>query len=203
MNSENPPIGNDPRRKLPRHATDAVTCEIGQILDLSGSGMRVGIKGRCPFKVGKTLPVKLKTPNGTLPVTLRAVWRRRTGLLGGYQVGFAFVGIKPAQSVALATIARFGFISTADVSPASKDKKSGGGSTRSSPGNVAADIVMAEYYDRLDLPRTAGMDEIKDAYRKLARKYHPDVAPGEDNRKKFIELREAYDLLSDHVRRAG
>ena len=47
------------------------------------------------------------------------------------------------------------------------------------------------------------MEDIKNAYRKLARKYHPDVAPGEENRQKFIALREAYDLLCDHVKRAG
>ncbi|MEE9404171.1 MAG: DnaJ domain-containing protein [Algisphaera sp.] len=190
------------RRKLPRHETEAVSCPLGQILDLSGSGMRIQIKGRCPVKVGQTVPIKLKTPSGSLPVTLRAIWRRRTGLLGGYQVGFTFVGIKPAQSVALATIARFGFVSAADVAPAPK-KKSKGASTRSSAGSLEANIVMAEYYDRLDLPRTANLSDIKDAYRKLARKYHPDVAPGEENRQKFIALREAYDLLMDHVRRAG
>jgi len=201
MSASSKPLADDPRRKLPRHETDAVTCELGKILDLSGSGMRVQFKGRCPVKVGQTMPIKLKTPNGSLPVTLRTIWRQRTGLMGGYEAGFQFLGIKPAQSVALATIARFGFVSTADVQPGGTKRSAS--STRSSPGNVAASIVMAEYYDRLDLPRDATMADIKDAYRKLARKYHPDVAPGEDNRQKFIALREAYDLLCDHVKRAG
>lgn len=201
MSGSSTQLADHPKRRLPRHETDAVTCDLGKILDLSGSGMRVEFKGRCPVKVGQTLPVKLKTPNGSLPVTLRTVWRRRTGLLGGYQAGFQFVGIKPAQSVALATIARFGFVSTADVQPGTAKRSAS--KTRSTPGNVDAGIVMAEYYDRLDLPRDATMEDIKNAYRKLARKYHPDVAPGEENRQKFIALREAYDLLCDHVKRAG
>ena len=201
MSASSKPLADHPNRKLPRHETDAVSCELGKVLDLSGSGIRLQFKGRCPVKVGKTLPVKLKTPNGSLPVTLRTVWRKRTGLMGGYEAGFQFVGIKPAQSVALATIARFGFVSTADVQPGGAKRSSS--STRSTPGNVEASIVMAEYYDRLDLPRDASMEDIKVAYRKLARKYHPDVAPGEENRQKFIALREAYDLLCDHVKRAG
>lgn len=201
MIASSKPLADDPRRKLPRHETDAVTCDLGKILDLSGSGMRVEFKGRCPMKVGQTMPIKLKTSNGSLPVTLRVVWRRRTGLLGGYQAGFQFVGIKPAQSVALATIARFGFLSTGDAQVGGTQKSKT--STRSSPGNVEASIVMAEYYDRLDLPRDATMVELKEAYRKMARKYHPDVAPGEENRQKFIALREAYDLLCDHMKRAG
>ncbi len=201
MSASSKPLADHPNRKLPRHETDAVTCDLGKILDLSGSGMRVQFKGRCPVKVGGTLQIKLKTPNGSLPVTLRTIWRKRTGLLSGYEAGFQFMGIKPAQSVALATIARFGFVSAADVQPASAKRPAS--NTRSSPGNVEASIVMAEYYDRLDVPRDASMADIKDAYRKLARKYHPDVAPGEENRQKFIALREAYDLLCDHVKRAG
>ncbi|MEL7086946.1 MAG: PilZ domain-containing protein, partial [Planctomycetota bacterium] len=88
----------DPRRRMPRHETDAVRCALGDIVDLSGTGMRVAVAGRCPLKVGQVLPIKLKTPNGALSLAARTVWRRRTGLLGGYQVGFNFDGITPQQS---------------------------------------------------------------------------------------------------------
>lgn len=184
---------------MPRHETDVVRCALGEIVDLSGTGMRVAVAGRCPFKVGQALPIKLKTPNGTLALRARAVWRRRTGLLGGYQIGFNFDGITPQQSMALGTIARFGFIAASDVSaPQSASKQASPG-----PVQVEASIVLAEYYECLGLEPDATPEQIKIAYRKLARQYHPDVAPGEENKQKFLELRQAYDLLCDHTRRAG
>lgn len=168
-------------------------------MDLSGTGMRVGVKGRCPIKIGQVVPLKLKTPHGSIPVAARAVWRRRTGLLGGCQIGLHFDGIKPNQSVALATIARFGFIAPEGVQPAS----AGASASVEPPSAVEATIVMAPYYECLGLAPQATPQDVKNAYRKLARQYHPDVAPGDENQKKFVELREAYDLLSDHLRRAG
>lgn len=194
---------NDPRRRMPRHETDAVSCPLGDILDLSGTGMRVGFKGRCPIKVGQTVPVKLKTPHGSVSVAARAVWRRRTGLIGGYQIGFHFDGVKPNQAIALATIARFGFIAPQGVQSASSESDEQGSKVGGSPEAIQANIVMAEYYERLGLPPEATPQDVKHAYRQLARQYHPDVAPGEENQKKFLQLREAYDLLNDHLRRAG
>ncbi|MEO1236123.1 MAG: DnaJ domain-containing protein [Planctomycetota bacterium] len=200
MKVKAPQADGDPRRRMPRHETDAVSCAIGDILDLSGTGMRVGMKGRCPLRVGQVVPVRLKTPHGTMHLAARVVWRRRSGLLGGAQVGFHFDGITPNQTIALATIARFGFIAPDGVKGAELSTAQTG---PGSPAEVEATLVLAEYYERLGLPNDATPADVKAAYRQLARKYHPDVAPGEDNQRKFVELREAYDLLMDHHRHAG
>ncbi len=59
-----------------------------------------------------------------------------------------------------------------------------------------------DYYKTLGLARNAGQDEIKRAYRKLARRYHPDINKEADAEAKFKEIAEAYEVLSDPEKRA-
>src|SRR5450755_1107227 len=59
-----------------------------------------------------------------------------------------------------------------------------------------------DYYKILGVARTASADDIKKAFRKLARKYHPDVNPGDKKSEaKFKEINEAYEVLSDSDKR--
>jgi len=59
-----------------------------------------------------------------------------------------------------------------------------------------------DYYKTLGVARGASADEIKKAFRKLARKYHPDVNPGDKkSEEKFKEINEAYEVLSDPDKR--
>ena len=62
---------------------------------------------------------------------------------------------------------------------------------------------MIDYYKTLEVSKTATQDEIKKAYRKLARKYHPDMNPNDKNaEQKFKEINEANEVLSNPENRA-
>ncbi|MBU6261283.1 MAG: DnaJ domain-containing protein, partial [Burkholderiales bacterium] len=64
-------------------------------------------------------------------------------------------------------------------------------------------MKFKDYYETLGVAREASADDIKLAYRKLARKYHPDVSREPDAEDRFKEVGEAYEVLKDADKRAA
>ena len=74
------------------------------------------------------------------------------------------------------------------------------------PFGAWGDVVPSEfkdYYATLGVAPTATAEEIKRAYRKLARKYHPDVSKETDATERFKTLGEAYEVLKDPAKRVA
>ena len=64
-------------------------------------------------------------------------------------------------------------------------------------------MEFKDYYQTLGVPRDASADDIKKAFRRLARKYHPDVSKEADAEHQMKEVNEAYTVLSDPEKRAA
>ena len=64
-------------------------------------------------------------------------------------------------------------------------------------------MTQRDYYEILGVPRTASSDDLKGAFRRLARQYHPDVNKAPDSEERFKEINEAYAVLSDDEKRAA
>jgi curved DNA-binding protein len=64
-------------------------------------------------------------------------------------------------------------------------------------------MKFRDYYEVMGVPRTATAEQVKRAYRRLARKYHPDVSKEPDAEAKFKELQEAYEVLKDPEKRTA
>ena len=60
-----------------------------------------------------------------------------------------------------------------------------------------------DYYKIMDVDKTASQDDIKKSYRKLARKFHPDVSKEKNAESRFKDINEAYEVLRDKEKRAA
>ena len=201
-----PGIGIDARR-YERHTTDLVRSSLGDVVDLSGSGIRVRCQGKPPLQVGQTASITLRFGDQQMTLVAQARWIRRRGLLHGglrgqFEVGMRFLQLTPAKEKALASIGKFGFVETASSVRESKLRDQARSKTQAPPPPpVSMTIDLPDHYAALGIAPEADIDEVKAAFRRLARQYHPDTTTDPDGEAKFQEIRAAYAILGDAARR--
>ena len=182
------------RRRADRLGTNSLTCDLGAVVDISQTGMKLRSDRKPPMRVGQVFEAKLDSGTHRVPVSGQVVWVKRKGLKY-YEMGVHFVNVKASLKAAIESIGMYGFVDL-DRAAQAKQRKYGGSSSGASPA-VRATANLPDYYKILELGADAGDKEIQLAFRNLARKFHPDVAPGKEASRKFIEITQAYEVLRD------
>jgi hypothetical protein len=183
--------GRRGKRREERFHTDLLTSTLGDVVDLSGTGVRVRKTGRPGVVVGQVMPVTLRSDQCHVTLKSRVVRIKRNGLRE-CEIGLAFVEIRPGLRNALHHLARFGFIPNLD-------KRGGGEHVQPEKKHKSA---IPDYYGLLKISPTATDDQVRVAYHEAARRYHPDANRSADRVFMFEAVSEAYRILRDpHKRR--
>lgn len=188
------------QRKANRYGGETVNCALGEILDVSASGMRVMCEGKPPVKEDGVISLKLCFSDGALQVASQVRWCKRRGLKR-YEIGLEFIQLKSGTEKVLEAIARFGMASAAKHMGDSNKRHAGRHQGQRKTRMPRAEVELPNYYRALELSPDATEDEIKSSYRKLATMYHPDRNDSPEATKRFEEVNEAYHVLRDERRR--
>lgn len=188
------------KRKAERYGGETVQCALGEILDVSASGMRVMCQGKPPVKQGGVMPIKLCFSDGSLQVAVQVRWCKRRGLKR-YEIGLQFIQLKPGVEKVLEAIARFGMAEAAKHMESSSKRHASHHQRKRKTTKPRAEVELPNYYKALELCPEATPAEIKSSYRRLATKFHPDRNTSPEATKRFEEINEAYHVLRDTQRR--
>ena len=109
------PNGADPGeqqpRRSPRHKGSELGCDLGKVIDLSTTGMRIACTGKPPVATGEQGTVKITAEDGAVKIPFEAVWVRRTGFRK-HEIGLKFVKLGARATEILECIAKYGFASS-------------------------------------------------------------------------------------------
>lgn len=196
--------GQDPRRSAPRQTTDTLSCHLGEVKDISTTGVRILCGSKPPFAPGAVTTIAFDFNGGKLQVSVQERWRKRRGLRGAHEIGLMFVRNSPNVIMAIESLVKFGFLcpdAVAGDQPKAKPKQKP---------KLRVSVNLPDYYAVLSVDPDARDEDVHHAYRQLARQYHPDRNKGPNAQERFISICEAYKVLSDpelrqiyDLRRAG
>jgi DnaJ-like protein/PilZ domain-containing protein len=185
--------GQDPRRSAPRQKTDTLSCPLGDVIDISATGVRIRCGSKPPFSEGAVTTLKFVFNGGKLPVSVQERWRKRHGFRGSYEIGLKFVNNPPNVMNAIGSLIKFGFLCPDAVAGESPEPKAQAKPRK----KLRVSVDLPDYYAVLNVPPDADDKRVHTAYRQLARQYHPDANKDPGAQDRFIGICEAYKVLSD------
>lgn len=178
------------RRTAERFPTTVLTCLLGTVSDLSTTGMRVVSRQAPPVPPGTLFEFEIETPTNALTVVGKIV-RAAKMPTGGFDVGIEFQRLTPELIASLDTLARCGKVS----------KRQGASSAGNAGPGVMASVNLPDLYTQLGIDASADDARIQQAYREMARRFHPDVNKTDGAHEKFVEISRAYEVLRDPDKR--
>lgn len=209
-------------RSAKRHRTVGVRCELGTVLDISDSGLRMQVDGKCPVKIGDILALNLRDCAHQVTVRGCVVWVKQAKNACA-TCGIAFIDVRPGTKEVIEQIAGVGEALAREkqskeaaesakvasggknaVPPPNSDTSGGQGEAKKGEPKkgIRASIDIEDLYELFSLPHTATTDEINQAFRAMARNLHPDKNPLPDAAERFSQISKAYKILRDPELRA-
>lgn len=173
-------------RRRERYPTSTLTCVLGEVVDVSQSGLRVRGTGRVPAKVGQVVHIAVSTERQRVSCSVRVVWTKWK--LRSYEMGLEFVETSKGARIAIEQLGRFGFIAAPQESASPEPPPSPPPTAR---------VEVEDLYAILGVGASASDEEIRRAYRAIARTCHPDVCGSPESAAKFALLSKAYTVLKD------
>lgn len=200
-------------RRAPRHEAHGLQCPLGELKDISTSGLRCQTEGKPSVSVGQVVPLIIRNDGQAIKVHGQVVWVRRLGgvMSKAFQIGLRFRDVTPKLERALDQLGRFGYVNAKDLvedlgaipDPAPRPQAAPGpatapaGTAEGGPPRSVCDIEIEDLYRVLEVLPTADDATIKKAYHELAKRYHPDVCKEEGGREKFEDVNKAFQVLRD------
>jgi hypothetical protein len=83
-----------------------LSCPLGQVQDISASGVRVFLKGRLRVEVGQELQIDLKAVDRAVPVDVKVMWIQQRGWRR-FELGLQFQNVSPPIAIAISELARY------------------------------------------------------------------------------------------------
>ncbi len=191
-------LDND-RRCDERHENNALSCQIGSVVNISSSGMKLKCEGKPPIKVGQTIDIKLDSGSQRVSVQASVIWIRRRGFKS-YLVGMKFINIKDSLKAAIDSLGKFGYIDL-ESAVQQKQTKSDGPGQRRAKQPIKASIKLPDYYAILGVGQDATASQIRKAYHKQAREYHPDSIKSDAFTAELTKVNQAYSILRSNQSR--
>lgn len=182
-------------RRDERIATQNYRCALGEVVDLSASGMRIRVKGKPPLTKGDVQTYQIDSHSQRLTLQAAVMWVRRCSILSkDWELGVRFIDQRDTVRKAIEEFARMGFVQR----DASTHK------TTAAPNRPAmcASVEVEDLYALLGVQRTDSPETIRTVFRKLAMQLHPDRCDEPGAGERFARIDKAYTVLRDPDLRA-